>query len=48
MPLDQIAQRVVDGTLKIPIKTYRIDQIVEAHRAMDGNTAGGKIVVLVD
>ncbi|KUJ21946.1 GroES-like protein [Mollisia scopiformis] len=47
MPLDQIAQRVVDGTLKIPIKTFTIDQIVEAHRTMDENTAGGKIVVLV-
>jgi len=47
MPLDQIAQRVVDGTLKIPIKTFTIDEIVEAHRAMEDNTAGGKIVVLV-
>ncbi|CZR57151.1 related to NADPH:quinone reductase and related Zn-dependent oxidoreductases [Phialocephala subalpina] len=48
IPLDRIAQRVVDGTLKIPIKTFTMDQIVDAHRAMDENTAGGKIVVVVD
>lgn len=47
MPLDQIAQRVVDGKLQIPVKTFTMDEIVEAHRAMDDSTAGGKIVVLV-
>jgi len=26
-------------------KVFSIDQIVEAHRAMEANTAGGKIVV---
>lgn len=46
-PLNEIAQRVVDGSLKIPIKTFRLDQIVEAHVAMDESTAGAKIVVLV-
>ncbi|RDL39680.1 GroES-like protein [Venustampulla echinocandica] len=44
--LDDIAQKVVDGSIKIPIKTYRLDQIVEAHKAMEENTAGAKIVVL--
>lgn len=47
MPLDQIAQKVVDGTLKVPFKTFPIDDIAEAHRAMEENTAGAKIVVLV-
>jgi D-arabinose 1-dehydrogenase-like Zn-dependent alcohol dehydrogenase len=46
-PLNEIAQRVAEGTLKIPIKTFRLDQIVEAHVAMDESTAGAKIVVLV-
>jgi hypothetical protein len=27
-------------------RTFTIDEIVEAHRAMEDNTAGGKIVVL--
>ncbi|KAE8441795.1 hypothetical protein EG329_004308 [Mollisiaceae sp. DMI_Dod_QoI] len=43
MPLDQIAQRVADGTLKIPIKTFTIDEIVQAHRAMEDNIAGDSI-----
>jgi NADPH:quinone reductase-like Zn-dependent oxidoreductase len=46
-PLEQIAQQVADGTMKIPIKTYTLDQIVEAHQAMEDSTAQAKIVVLV-
>jgi len=46
-PLDEIAQRVVDGSLNIPVKTFRFNQIVEAHVAMDESTAGAKIVVLI-
>ena len=46
-PLDQIAQKVVDGTLKVPIKTSTLDQIMQAHQAMDDDTAGAKIVVLL-
>lgn len=46
-PLEKLVQQVVDGTLPIQIgKTFHIDQIVEAHRTMEQNTAGGKIVVL--
>jgi hypothetical protein len=37
-PLIEIAQRVAEGTLKIPIKTFCLDQIVEAHVAMEENT----------
>jgi Zinc-binding dehydrogenase len=45
--LNEIAERVADGSLDIPVKTFRLDQIVEAHTAMDESTAGAKIVVLV-
>jgi NADPH:quinone reductase-like Zn-dependent oxidoreductase len=46
-PLNQLAQQVADGTLKIQIgRIFYLDQIVEAHRVMEENTAGGKIVVL--
>ena len=46
-PLNELAQQVAGGTLKIQIgRTFHIDQIVEAHRVMEDNTAGGKIIVL--
>jgi NADPH:quinone reductase-like Zn-dependent oxidoreductase len=46
-PLNEMVQHIVNGTLHIPIKTFRFDQISEAHRSMDESTACGKIVVLV-
>jgi NADPH:quinone reductase-like Zn-dependent oxidoreductase len=47
MPLDELTQQVKDGRLKLKIgKVFKLDEIVEAHRAMEQNTAGGKIVVL--
>lgn len=46
-PLNELAQQVKAGTLKVQIgKIFHIDEIVEAHRAMEANSAGGKIVVL--
>ena len=30
-PLEQIARQVAEGTMKIPIKTFTLDQIVEAY-----------------
>ncbi len=43
----QVPAQVAAGTLKVPIgKTFSLDDIVEAHRCMDENRAGGKIVVL--
>src|SRR5260370_1419640 len=46
-PLDDLAQQVARGNLKIQIgKIFHLDQIVEAHRVMEENNAGGKIVVL--
>lgn len=47
MPLQELVKQVVDGTLPVQIgRTFHIDEIVEAHRTMEQNTAGGKIVVL--
>ena len=46
-PLTELAKQVEDGTLKVQIgKVFNIDQIVEAHRCMEEDKAGGKIVVL--
>ncbi len=45
MPLQALLDQVADGTL--PVRTARVfglDDIVEAHRTMESNTAGGKIV----
>jgi NADPH:quinone reductase-like Zn-dependent oxidoreductase len=46
-PLEELAKQIKDGKLKITIgKVFRLDEIAEAHRTMDENKAGGKIVVL--
>lgn len=46
-PLEQLAQQAVAGTLRLqPGKVFKLDEIVEAHRTMEENRAGGKIVVL--
>lgn len=46
-PLAELARQVEAGTLKVQVgKVFHIDEIVEAHRAMEENKAGGKIVVL--
>ena len=48
-PLEELAEQVVSGALHVQIgKTFRLDDIVEAHRCMEENKAGGKIVVLTD
>ena len=47
MPFQDLVEQVEKGELKMPIgKVYKLDEIVEAHRVMEANTAGGKIVVL--
>ena len=50
LPLDEIIDLVAEGKLKIPVGRVfdGIDQIVEAHRIMDSNQAGGKIVITLD
>ena len=46
-PLTDLAKQVEEGKLKVRIgKVFRLEQIVEAHRTMEENRAGGKIVVL--
>lgn len=47
LPLYNLLEQITQGTLKIQIgKTFKLDEIVEAHRFMEENKAGGKIVVL--
>jgi NADPH:quinone reductase-like Zn-dependent oxidoreductase len=46
-PLEELAEQVAAGTLRVQVgRTFRLDDIVEAHRCMEENRAGGKIVVL--
>ena len=46
-PLDELLQQVASGKLRVQIgKTFKLDEIVEAHRSIEENKAGGKIVVL--
>jgi NADPH:quinone reductase-like Zn-dependent oxidoreductase len=48
-PLEQLAEQIVAGTLHVQIgRTFHLDEIVEAHRCMEDNNAGGKIVVLAE
>jgi NADPH:quinone reductase-like Zn-dependent oxidoreductase len=47
MPFDELAAQVKAGSLHVQIgRVFRLDEIVEAHRCMEENKAGGKIVVL--
>jgi NADPH:quinone reductase-like Zn-dependent oxidoreductase len=46
-PLDELVAQVAAGTLRVQVgKVFKLDDIVEAHRCMEDNKAGGKIVVL--
>ena len=46
-PLDKLAGQIASGTLHVQIgRVFRLDEIAEAHRCMEDNKAGGKIVVL--
>jgi NADPH:quinone reductase-like Zn-dependent oxidoreductase len=46
-PLQALVRQIEGGTMRVTIgRTFTIDEIVEAHRAMEDNAAGGKIVVL--
>ena len=47
-PLEELAQQIAAGALRVQIgRVFQIDQIVAAHRLMEENKAGGKIVILV-
>ena len=46
-PLEELAQQIAEDKLHVPVgKVFKLDDIVEAHRCMEDNKAGGKIVVL--
>lgn len=46
-PLQELVNQIASGTLRHQVgQVFSIDQIVEAHRCMEENRAGGKIVVL--
>jgi NADPH:quinone reductase-like Zn-dependent oxidoreductase len=46
-PLEELVEKIAAGQLPIQVgKVLKLEQIVEAHRSMEDNTAGGKIVVL--
>ncbi len=46
-PLDELVRQVAAGRLHVQVgRTFRLDEIVEAHRCMEENKAEGKIVVL--
>ena len=47
MPFQALVDDIASGTLQVPIgRVFHLDDIVEAHRCMEENKAGGKIVVL--
>jgi len=46
-PLDDLVEQVAAGRLRVQVgRVFKLDDIVEAHRCMEENRAGGKIVVL--
>ena len=48
VPLQTIADQVAAGRYKAkPVRVFRLEDIREAHRVMESNQAGGKMVVLV-
>jgi len=48
VPLQEIVDKAVRGVLAAkPVRVFRFEQIVEAHRLMDSGGAGGKLVVEV-
>jgi NADPH:quinone reductase-like Zn-dependent oxidoreductase len=48
-PLPELVHEMKAGTLHIPVgKTFKLEEIVQAHQHMEANAAGGKIVVLMD
>lgn len=46
-PLAELVEQLTSGSLHVQVaRTFSLDEIVEAHRLMEENKAGGKIVVL--
>jgi len=48
-PLDDLARQIAAGELRIQVgRVFTLDRIAEAHRCMEENAAGGKIVVMTE
>jgi NADPH:quinone reductase-like Zn-dependent oxidoreductase len=46
-PLEELVEKIAGGQLPIQVgKVFQLDQVVDAHRCMEENKAGGKVVVL--
>jgi len=46
-PLDKLLQQIASGQLRVQIgKVFHLNEIAEAHRCMEENRSGGKIVIL--
>lgn len=46
-PLQELVEQIEAGSLQVSVaKTFRLDEIADAHRMMEENRAGGKPVVL--
>lgn len=46
-PIDQLIRQIEAGEMTVQVgRVFHLDQIVDAHRLMEENKAGGKIVVL--
>ena len=46
-PYTELVSRIKAGKMHVEVgKTFSLNEIVEAHRVMEGNKAGGKIVIL--
>jgi NADPH:quinone reductase-like Zn-dependent oxidoreductase len=47
MPLEELVEQIAAGSLQVHVgRVFHLDDIVDAHRCMEENKAGGKIVVL--
>ena len=46
-PIEKIAKEIVTGKMKLPIKRFSLEEIVEAHRMMEEDGALAKVVVLI-
>jgi NADPH:quinone reductase-like Zn-dependent oxidoreductase len=47
-PLQELVDQIAAGTLHVQVgRVFHLDDVVEAHRLMEENKAGGKIVVLI-
>jgi NADPH:quinone reductase-like Zn-dependent oxidoreductase len=46
-PLQELVEQIEAGSLRVSVaKTFKLDEIADAHRMMEENRAGGKLVVL--